>query len=155
MNQPSSLKEWQDMFQTIYGDKNQGRSLDILWLMTVAKLRGVVKALRKENYELLAIKLPELFAWICAFANKLGVDLEDTVFAKFPRVCPYCLSTENCICLGNPTKEVITNQRTPIKGINLRKGCLIVEGVIRFIHSSLVFLIDKHGRTQHSVQLIF
>ncbi len=45
--------------------------------------------------------LAKIFAWYCALANRLNINLEDTLWQKYPGVCPRCM------------EHVCTCQRTP------------------------------------------
>ena len=52
--------------------------------------------------------LAKIFGWYCALANRLNVNLEDTLWKKYPGICPRCME-HVCVC-----------ERTP-KDINSRK----------------------------------
>ena len=45
---------------------------------------------RKEKREEALGALAGSFTWLCALANRTGVDIESSVWRKFPGVCPYC-----------------------------------------------------------------
>lgn len=48
--------------------------------------------------------LAKIFAWYCALANRLNIDLEDVIWRKFPGVCPRCLKGV-CAC-GSSTADI-------------------------------------------------
>lgn len=100
MEKPVTLREWQAMFGTIYGDRNSKVPFPELWLHLMEEAGQVAEDLRKEKFKRLSYDLPDVFAWLCAFANKYSVDLSDVVWNKFPAVCPYCEREEHCICIA-------------------------------------------------------
>lgn len=97
---PKTIKEWQQMFHRIYG-KNNDHLTDVdAWLHLTEETAEFAKVMRKENYAELRQSLPDLFAWLCAFANRSGIDIEGALWEKYPRVCPYCEKRTNCVCIA-------------------------------------------------------
>lgn len=99
-SKPNTLQEWQDMFNVIYGYTNRHKSDLQLWLHLTEEAGEVAKDMRKERFDDLNRDLPDIFAWLCTFANKTSIRLEDAIWDKFPGVCPYCLREEHCVCIA-------------------------------------------------------
>jgi NTP pyrophosphatase (non-canonical NTP hydrolase) len=124
MEAPKRLNEWQDMFSSIYCERNKKRSRESILLRLVEEMSEVSEALREENFTLaqmnlkvddmikrhekvkvLEWELPDMFAWLCAFATCVNHKLEDDVWHKYPRLCPYCIENQNCICIAKAPEE--------------------------------------------------
>jgi len=123
------------MFETIYCDRNKERNKESILLRLVEEISEVSEALREENFKLsdvaralkisvaelkkrhkrihvLEWELPDLFAWLCAFATCVNHKLKADMWNKYPRICPYCLEKHNCLCIAKspeekPPKEVL------------------------------------------------
>ncbi len=121
-NMPSSLNEWQKMFERIYGNVNATLSAEQIWMHVMEEAGEVARDMRKEDYDKLAQDLPDIFAWLCSFATQTGIHIEDAIWTKYPQICPYCLRKRNCVCIseGHATysrrrlKSHIKNNHRPI-----------------------------------------
>lgn len=100
MNKPETVNEWQEMFVMIYGDANSVLDPTEIWLHLVEELGEVATDLRKENRDKLRKDLPDVFAWLCGFAERTGFKVEDVAWDKYPGVCPYCKKERLCVCIG-------------------------------------------------------
>jgi NTP pyrophosphatase (non-canonical NTP hydrolase) len=97
---PSSLKEWQEMFQKIYGEKNERDYSPADLLLHVEEEAALIdEALRKEKIDDIPQPFARLIAWLIAFCNMVGIDLEKMVWEKYQGICPYCGREENCMCI--------------------------------------------------------
>jgi len=97
---PMTIRAWQEMFQKIYS-KNNMKLTDVdAWLHLTEETAEFAKVMRKENYVELRQSLPDLFAWLCAFANRAAIDLEGALWRKYPRICPFCEKRMNCVCIA-------------------------------------------------------
>jgi diguanylate cyclase (GGDEF)-like protein len=104
-NKEMSLNAWSTMFRDIYYPaQNYGRSAFELFT-------HLVKAFGAGSHYLFRVHdakgsreyLARVFAWYCALANRLEIDLEDTLWQKYPSVCPRCLkSVCDCDQLPSP-----------------------------------------------------
>ena len=117
MQRPVSLKEWQALFENIYGERNSRVPFPELWLHLMEEAGQVAEDLRKERFKRLSFDLPDVFAWLCSFSNKYSVDLSELVWNKFPAVCPYCEREEHCICIAGSYPEY---NSTRLKDFRLR-----------------------------------
>ncbi|MCB8967444.1 MAG: hypothetical protein H6660_11175 [Ardenticatenaceae bacterium] len=97
---PITLNEWQEMFNLVYGQTNSTLSPIQMWLHLMEEAGEVARDMRKEDYASLANDLPDLFAWLCSFSNQTGIKIEQAVWEKYPKICPYCLRSNNCVCIS-------------------------------------------------------
>lgn len=97
---PDTLNEWQEMFKQIYGQNNNTLSPVRMWLHLMEEAGEVARDMRKEDYVSLLHDLPDVFAWLCTFSNQMGINVEQAVWEKYPNICPYCLRTNNCVCIA-------------------------------------------------------
>lgn len=108
MNQPNFHKEmplnrWVLMFKEIYfPTQNYNRSKTELFTHLVKVFGGGSKYLfRTSDADGSRDYLAKIFGWYCALANRLNIDLEDTIWQKYPGVCPRCLERV-CNCERKP-----------------------------------------------------
>jgi len=87
MQKPLTLKEWQKMFGHVFEQRNTRVPLTDIWLHLMEEAGEVAEDLRKEDLRALSYDLPDVFAWLCAFANKFGVELDEIAWYKFPAIC--------------------------------------------------------------------
>jgi len=112
-----TLREFQDFFAEIYAERNIERfgntptkGISSMWLRVVTHSGEVARAVRKRRFDLLMQELPNVFCWYCAFCSKLNIDLDQTIWAWFPRVCPTCYGVR-CGCGGNKENDVRPPQK--------------------------------------------
>jgi NTP pyrophosphatase (non-canonical NTP hydrolase) len=97
------------MFKEIYGKKNVGKSNYECLAHIVEELGELAEDMRKQHLEPrrnkkgelegILVNVPDVFAWLCAFASRFG-SLEEMVWRKYPNICGYCFYDKNCICLS-------------------------------------------------------
>lgn len=87
------------MFSFIYGKKNS------MWYSDedlVRRLLEVICSLmehaRKDRRSEFEKEIPHVFSWYCALANRLGINLQEALWRKYPGVCSYCVRESNCSC---------------------------------------------------------
>ncbi|MFZ2359054.1 MAG: MazG nucleotide pyrophosphohydrolase domain-containing protein [Anaerolineae bacterium] len=98
--QPTTLDDWQSMFAQIYGRNNSRLDASTIWIHMVEEMGEVAKDLRTEDFGSLKVDLPDVFAWLCAFADREGISVAQATWDKYPGVCPYCLRPSHCVCIG-------------------------------------------------------
>ncbi len=108
MEKPQSIRQWQGLFFSIYGARNDEiySPSDIL-LHVIEEMAELAEHLRKEDRESVVKNIPDVFGWLLAFCNTCeptGIDLENAVWHKYPSVCPYCLQEKNCTCISQELK---------------------------------------------------
>ena len=102
MSRPEeSLRSLQEMLRSIYNEHNREFYDDKDLLLRInEEVSKVDKLVRKENTAGMIDYLPRLFAWAVAFPNRVGIDISAALWEKYPRICPYCLTTEHCRCIS-------------------------------------------------------
>lgn len=100
LERPRSVKEFQEMFCYIYHGlngrlyKTDRELIDCL----VEKICLLMEDARKDRRVALKEQLAHVFSWYMAVANRLGIDIQEVLWHKYPGVCPYCLREKDCMC---------------------------------------------------------
>ncbi|MEK7115284.1 MAG: MazG nucleotide pyrophosphohydrolase domain-containing protein [Patescibacteria group bacterium] len=96
---PVKLREFQNMFAHIYNRVNEGYySIDHLLSRFVVEVSRIMEASRKDRREQIKILLPRVFSWYNGVANRLEIDLQESLWYKYPGICTYCLREKDCSC---------------------------------------------------------
>lgn len=82
------LNEWKNMFKQIYEIKNLPISPDDILHRLVEETAELVKPTLTFDLEGLRWQLSDVFAWICAFGDKLNVDLDQLMYRKYGEYTP-------------------------------------------------------------------
>lgn len=108
-----SLNEWGDMFREIYfPTQNYNRSKVEIFTHLIKVFGGGSRYLfRTSDADGSRDYLAKIFGWYCALAIRLNIDLEDTIWQKYPGVCPRCLEH---VCNCEPTPEDIDPGRLAV-----------------------------------------
>lgn len=92
---PKTIQEYQNYLLRLYGDSNKERGSDYLYgylsrsTAYLGKNLSVEKATDQHFFRSLS--------WLYALANFYELDLQTSLFSRFPDICPYCITTP-CIC---------------------------------------------------------
>ena len=99
MTQPQSLtlKELQQLIQTMYSSKDEQRGIDGTFMWLMEEVGELAAALREGNPEELAKEFADVLAWLATIANVAHIDLEQAVLDKYGSGCPGC-SQMICAC---------------------------------------------------------
>lgn len=62
-------------------------------------IRRISRCVRKENREAIREFVPVFYSCLMAAWDRLGVNIAEALWLKYPGVCPYCLKTEKCACI--------------------------------------------------------
>jgi diguanylate cyclase (GGDEF)-like protein len=94
-----SLRRWAEMFRDIYfPSQNYGRSAQEIFIHLVKVFGGGSHYLFRVHDPAESRKyIAKIFAWYCALASRLGFDIEELVWSKYPGICPRCLKNV-CKC---------------------------------------------------------
>lgn len=122
------LSDWQKMFMEIYfPTRNYGRSRYELFTHMVKVFgAGSHFLFRKHDPAGTQRYLAKVFAWYCALATRVGVNVENALWEKYPRACPRCLA-DVCECgqIPEPIQverlQAIALERTPQRPTSLRQ----------------------------------
>lgn len=111
----AGLSSYQLLVQKVYGLLNAARSAEEIFARltsAVGRTNSVlVSAMTNSttreqgDADAALAALAKSLTWLCALANKIGVDLESSVWRKFPGVCPYCRSHHTKTGCSKATKE--------------------------------------------------
>lgn len=100
------LEQWQQMLKEIYfPTQNYGRDAH----QTLIHLYKVFGAGSRNLFRTRSEKgskkyLAKIFAWYCALGTRLGVNIADALWEKYPNACPRCLK-DVCEC-KKPLAEI-------------------------------------------------
>lgn len=96
------LDDVEKMLAWIYNkhDRQYYPSLKDLVLKLTWSIGKVTSAERKGESKKVGKLLSDTFAWWVACVTFCEFRVSDTLWEKFPRVCPYCLVKKNCSCEG-------------------------------------------------------
>lgn len=99
-NKPVSLRDFQEIFRSIYYDKDKRdyTSADLL-LHVQEEAAKIDEGIRKNSRSEIIRALPNLFCWLLSFCNMEQIDVELAIFSKYAGCCPYCGEEENCMCI--------------------------------------------------------
>lgn len=91
LKKTGTIRDLQGFIATIYSlpDDRLYSIWDILTHQQRFAMRAL-KGIRKNNIEKLKNNLLISLSWLMAVANRLHVDVEDEVWARFPKRCSYC-----------------------------------------------------------------
>jgi len=80
-----SIKQWQNMFNGIYGERNKKCPSVYILLRLVEEVSEVALAVLEQNMKEIQTQIPDVLAWIFAFANKHNLSLEDFMVEKYAK----------------------------------------------------------------------
>src|SRR6185369_21884 len=91
-----TLQEWYRLINKIYFDKNHKRSLEeiLVHFIEVSKPLNLAGTTGRKKEIDPKKHLAKSLGWFFALCGRAGVrNIEDMIWAKFPRRCPYCQLT--------------------------------------------------------------
>lgn len=90
---PVSLNEWYQHVNSIYYDRNFYRSTESIYCHLVEVIGGLGVAISNGQTKIPPEQyLAKALGWWMALCGRVGVrNVEAVVWAKYPRLCPYCL----------------------------------------------------------------
>lgn len=98
---PASLDEWQALFDRLYGGVNRVQLLIAVGFHLQEEVGEASDAFvvsgSPEGLRALRHEIADVFAWIMAVCNKMGVKLGEITYSKYPGVCDVCKEPE-CTC---------------------------------------------------------
>ncbi|MBE0432483.1 nucleotide pyrophosphohydrolase [candidate division WOR-3 bacterium] len=97
------LKEYQELIEKIYYEKDLKRGLDQTFNWFVEEVGELARAIRKKDKEKIREEFADCLAWLLSVASILGIDAEQAM-DKYVKGCPKCGKTP-CICEENRTGD--------------------------------------------------
>jgi len=83
-----SLEQWKKVFRDIYEFQNLHYSLDEVLHRLIEESAELVRPILTYNKKQIKRHLPDIFGWVCAFANKYNIDLERAMESKYVQTPP-------------------------------------------------------------------
>ncbi len=109
----SSLQTFQDLNRTIYcivNDRNYSNADLVSYVLR--HITRISKGVRKGNYDSMDLWFCMASGWLFAVANRFHISLEDEMWKRFPRKCPYCAFMP-CACKKRaPSRSVFNDEPT-------------------------------------------
>jgi len=105
LSENTTIREYQNFAKEIYGRSNElqfGLS-DMLINMQRFAMRAL-KGIRKKDYDKARFNLTITTSWLMSTLGRLHIDLEDSIWKRFPSLCSYCASLP-CSCRETGIKE--------------------------------------------------
>lgn len=91
-----TIREFQQLIERIYYDRDSGRGLAPTFMWLVEEVGELAQALRSGNQQQLADEFSDVLAWLATTASIAGIDLEQAT-QKYANGCPKCGQTP-CAC---------------------------------------------------------
>ena len=92
------LREFQEVIDETYGDKDRARGLASTFLWFSEEVGELARALNgRTSRENLELEFADTLAWLTTLASIAGVDLEAVAAARYGKGCPRCES-KPCRC---------------------------------------------------------
>ncbi len=100
LERPRSVEGFQKMFRYIYYEVNERKYKkdDELIDRLMEEIACLTEYARKDRRAAFIRKTADIFSWHMGVCNRLGVDIQEALWRKYPGVCPYCLKEKDCIC---------------------------------------------------------
>lgn len=99
LKRPKTPGEFQEMNSYIYGERNKRYYSDADLVRRLLEQTALLSKIARKDYrDRFALYLADTFSWYNALANRLGLDVQEIMWQRFPGVCSYCLQPINCLC---------------------------------------------------------
>jgi NTP pyrophosphatase (non-canonical NTP hydrolase) len=93
-----SIREFQDLIERIYGEKDRARGLAATYMWFAEEVGELTRAVRRgDDRANMEEEFADVLAWLSTLASIRGVDLEAAARRKYAAGCPYCHATP-CAC---------------------------------------------------------
>ena len=84
--------------KNLYFEKDKKRDLSKNVLKLLEEFGELASALLKQDKQALKEEFADVIAWLFSLANLFDIDIEESVYSKYPLTgCPYC-SHIPCTC---------------------------------------------------------
>lgn len=158
LTRKSSLTDWQHFVDAVYGVPNNRwfDTADMLTNVHRFAMRGA-KFIRKESPDLADMNLTISLSWFLSAANRLGINVAEAVWDRFPYKCSYC---NGCPCSCPHLSSAPTRRRpTTLQGTQAMFGRIYPAGA-RTMNEAVAHMAEELGefaeavmtyRTRHGV----
>jgi len=93
-----TLRNWQEMFDQIYGQRDRVRTNEELWFRMLEECGELIREARYRDKKNINWHLSDLFAWLCAYCNNNVIRLDEAAWSRYKAGCPVCGRVQNCNC---------------------------------------------------------
>jgi NTP pyrophosphatase (non-canonical NTP hydrolase) len=93
-----TLRNWQEMFDEIYGQRDRVRTNEELWFRMLEECGELIRDARYRLKKEVNWDLADIFAWLCAYCNNNHILLDKAVWSRYKNGCPVCGALEDCLC---------------------------------------------------------
>ena len=152
----SSLRNYQDFVGRTYGPSNRRHfSVDEM-LVNIGRfsMRGL-KGIRKGDTKKVSENLIISLSWCTSLMDQLGVDIEQSVWNRFPNVCSYC-GESPCACKAKKVQKRLhikpdeTRRPSTIGGLQ-KMFDMIYPSSRRTIEQAGIHLAEEVGELSEAV----
>ena len=93
------ISEFQKLIRDLYFEKDYERGVKGTFIWLVEEIGELAANLnqREINRDLISEELADIIAWTHSIANLLDIDIENSLYSKYPKKCLKCKSNP-CIC---------------------------------------------------------
>lgn len=85
-----SLREFQDLIEKMYSEKDRQRGVDGTFMWLMEEIGELAAALRNGTPEEIRLEFADVLAWLTTIANVVGCDLTEAILEKYGSGCPGC-----------------------------------------------------------------
>lgn len=84
------ISEFQEIIRKTFYKKDKKRGIDGTFRWMVEEVGELARAIKKNDEKKMEEEIADIFAWLCSIANLLNIDVEKSVFKKYPGFCLKC-----------------------------------------------------------------
>ena len=84
-----TIKQFQQIIDETYGERDRKRGMEHTFMWLVEEMGELARALRSENHERKVEEFSDVLAWLTTTASLAGVDMSEAA-ERFADGCPKC-----------------------------------------------------------------
>ncbi|MBI2013382.1 MAG: hypothetical protein HYS87_00945 [Candidatus Colwellbacteria bacterium] len=157
-----SLREFQRINGEIYNENDDRLySLPDIMANQLRFTMRAIKGVRKKNKSRLENNLLIAFSWLMTLASRLHIDVEDSIWKRFPGYCPYCGGCP-CKCRFRkvkPKKMVRLVRKDSKRPKSLAEFQEMVESIYpqgeKTLIDSTIHLAEEAGEVSEAIQIYY
>jgi NTP pyrophosphatase (non-canonical NTP hydrolase) len=132
----AQLNLWQKFFEEIYSERNKKLNRGIIISHLTRDAGAISKAIRQGDLCTVEKYVSSVFAWLCAYGScGVASNIEEAIWRKYPTVCFYCESQEDCVCLPWTLKKYKEqDMETRLRAYYQRRRPETLDGWVRMLH---------------------
>ncbi len=133
LNDELSISFFQKYVDALYYGRNQNKPVYELYIYLYQASGNLSKSLSVEDLgDEVYIKM---LSWLFVLSSRLGIDLQESYFKKYPGICPFCLEPQ-CVCYKTHKRP-----QRPIPAYKMREEMYFKYETI--INSGMVLNLDN------------